>query len=73
MAVKYTIAFGSATLALKSQALLNNNNIRTTVIKTPKNLSSGCGYSIWGYGDVSKITAVLDQNNIKYKAVTEEK
>lgn len=68
---KYTIAFGSVTIAIKAQSILNNNGIKTEVVRTPKNLSSGCGYSLMGYGDASKATSVLDKHGIKYKAVME--
>ncbi len=68
---KYTIAFGSVTIAIKAQSVLNKNGIGTEVVRTPKNLSSGCGYSIVGHGKVSDVTGILDRNNIKYKAVME--
>ena len=68
---KYTIAFGSVTIAIKAQSVLNRNNISTEVVRTPKNLSSGCGYSIVGIGRISDVIDILDKYNIKYKAVME--
>lgn len=69
---KYTIAFGSVTIAIKAQSVLNNYGIRTEVIRTPKNLSSGCGYSLTGYNDASTAIKTLEKAGIKYKAVMEE-
>ena len=71
MTGKYTVAFGSVTIAMKAQTLLNHNGIRTSVVRTPKNLSSGCGYSLSGYGEVSMTASILERNGIKYKAVME--
>lgn len=45
--MKYTlIAVSSITYAMKAKRLLNGMGYYCEIEKTPKNLSSGCGYSI---------------------------
>ncbi len=68
---KYTIAFGSVTTAIKAQSVLAKNSISTEVVRTPKNLSSGCGYSLVGYGDILRATEILDRHRLVYKSVME--
>lgn len=68
---RYTIALSSITYAIKAQNLLKYEGINTEVIRTPKNLASGCGYSIAFYGDVEKVIEVLNRNNISQKGIME--
>ena len=68
---RYTIAFGSVTLAMKAQSLLNAYGIRASVIRTPKNLTAGCGYSLTGFGDISAAADILDRGGVRYKAIME--
>lgn len=70
---KYTIAFVSVTTAMKAQIVLRANEFYATVARTPRNLASGCGYSVTVAGDVERALAVLEQHGIKYKAVMENK
>lgn len=68
---KYTIALSSITFAIKAQNLLKYEGIKTEVIRTPKNLASGCGYSIVLYGSVEKALEVLEKNHINQKGIME--
>ena len=43
---KSLIAVSSITYAMKAKKLLNNMGLYCEIQKTPKNLGSGCGYSI---------------------------
>ncbi len=70
---KYTIAFASVTTAMKAQIVLRANEFYAAVARTPRNLASGCGYSVTFAGDVERALAVLEQHGIKYKAVMEIK
>lgn len=70
---KYIIAFGSVTVAMKAQTALLSNGIKSDVIRTPKNLASGCGYSLAVGADAGKAIDILENKDIKYKAVMEIK
>ncbi len=70
---KYTIAFASITTAMKAQSVLRANDFLPEVTRTPRNLASGCGYSVTVAGDLETALAVLEQHGIKYKAVMESK
>lgn len=65
------IAMTSITYAQKAKKLLNAQRIYCEIQKTPNDLFSGCGYSIRIKDDVSRITAILRANGIKYKDTAE--
>lgn len=67
--MKYLIGMTSITYAVKAQKLLNSKGYRCDVISTPKTVGSGCGYSLSVRDDPRMITALLRENNIKYKEV----
>lgn len=68
---KYTIAFSSVTVAMKAQSVLRNAGYRTDIIRTPKNLASGCGYSLIFQGDINAVTDILERKGIKFKSIME--
>ncbi len=70
---RYTIAFVSITTAMKAQNILRANDFYSEVARTPKNLASGCGYSVTVTGDLETALSVLEQHGLKYKAVMEIK
>lgn len=57
----------SITYAMKAKTVLNSKGIRCDIIRTPKNISSGCGYSIRVFGDKNDILQILKQNGVKWK------
>ncbi len=61
------ITMTSITYALKAKAYLNNKRIYCEIEKTPKNIGSGCGYSIRIKDDPNYIISLLDSNNIPHK------
>lgn len=68
--MKYTlIAVSSITYAMKAKRLLNGMGYYCEIEKTPKNLSSGCGYSIRVKDGSDVITGILKNNGIEYKAL----
>lgn len=69
---RYTIAFSSVTLAMKAQSVFRSERIRAEVIRTPKNLASGCGYSLVFDGDIEAALNILENKGIKYKAISEK-
>lgn len=69
---RYTIAFSSVTLAMKAQSVFRSEGIRAEVIRTPKNLASGCGYSLVFDGDIDAAINIMENKGIKYKAISEK-
>ena len=69
---RYTIAFGSVTVAMKAQSVFRSEGIRAEIIRTPKNLASGCGYSLVFDGDIDAAINIMDNKGIKYKAISEK-
>lgn len=69
---RYTIAFSSVTLAMKAQSVFRSEGIRAEVIRTPKNLASGCGYSLVFDGDIDAALNIMENKGIKYKAISEK-
>ncbi len=65
---KAIIALTSITYAMKAKNILSSMNIRSEIIRTPKNLGSGCGYSIKADGEPEKIIEILEGYGIKCKA-----
>ena len=61
------IALSSITYAMKAKRLLNNMGYYCEIEKTPKTLSSGCGYSISVKDDSDIITSILSKNGIQHK------
>ena len=68
---KYIISFVSVTTAMKAKAALRGCELYAEVARTPRNLASGCGYSVTVAGDIGTALACLERNGLKYKAVTE--
>lgn len=58
------IAVSSITYAMKAKRLLNNMGYYCEVEKTPKNMSTGCGYSIRVKDDPEMISGILTKNGI---------
>ena len=69
---RYTIAFGSVTVAMKAQSVFRSEGIRAEIIRTPKNLASGCGYSLVFDGDIDAAINIMENKGIKYKAISEK-
>ena len=58
----------SITYAYKAKALFDRNGIRCDVVRTPKNLGSGCGYSVSVRASAETAAALLDKNRIPHKS-----
>lgn len=66
--MRYTlIAVSSITYAMKAKRILNNMGYFCEIERTPKNLASGCGYSVRVRDDPEMISSILDKNNITIK------
>lgn len=68
---RYTITFSSITIAMKAQSVFRSEGIRTEIIRTPKNLASGCGYSLIYDGDLETAMYILENRGIKFKSIME--
>lgn len=68
---KYTAAFPSVTLASKAKYVLETAGYEARLIRTPKTLGSGCGYSVVTNANAAAITSLLEQYGINYKAISE--
>lgn len=68
---KHIVAFASVTFASKAKALLNKAGITAEIIRTPRNIAGGCGYSVTAAAPAEKITKILEDNNIPYKSISE--
>lgn len=66
---KRYIAMTSITYAMKAKTLLNEKKFYCEIERTPKNLGTGCGYSIVVKADPQEVAAVLSQNRIPYKEI----
>ncbi|MCD8006492.1 MAG: DUF3343 domain-containing protein [Oscillospiraceae bacterium] len=66
--MKYTLlAVSSITYAMKAKKLLNGMGIFCEVTKTPKNLSSGCGYSVRIRDNPDYVVGILEKSGIAVK------
>lgn len=64
---KILIQMTSITYAMKAKDLLNQKRIYCEIEKTPKNIGSGCGYSIRIKDSKNYILKILDENKIPHK------
>ncbi len=58
---KYIISFVSVTTAMKAKAALRGCELYAEVARTPRNLASGCGYSVTIAGDIETALACLER------------
>lgn len=68
---RYTITFSSVTIAMKAQRAFRSEGINTDIIKTPKNLASGCGYSLVYSGELEAAMDILEKRGIHCKSIME--
>lgn len=68
---KTLITMTSITYAMKAKTLLNRRRIYCEIEKTPKNIGTGCGYSIRIRGNKDEIIQFLDENNIPHNEAYE--
>ena len=66
---RYIFAFPSVTIALKAQTVLRRKGISADVIRTPKSLVVGCGYSVSAAADPGVTAELLEAEGITPRAV----
>lgn len=59
----------SITYAMKAKRLLEDKGIYCDIVRTPKNLGTGCGYSLSVRKDPRDIIRILEQNGIPHKNI----
>lgn len=64
---KILITMTSITYAMKAKNLLNSMGVYCEIERTPKNLGTGCGYSLRVHDNADKIIGILDENKIPHK------
>ena len=64
---KTIISLSSITYAIKAKNLLNSYGLNCEIVRTPKNLGSGCGYSIKTNKKPTDILPYLDSAGIRWK------
>ncbi|MBQ8378141.1 MAG: DUF3343 domain-containing protein [Oscillospiraceae bacterium] len=64
------IAMSSITYAIKAKKLLISKGLRCEITRTPKNLGSGCGYSIRVFNPTDDILRILEGAKIKWNDYT---
>ncbi len=57
----------SITYAMKAKNLLNGMGMYCEIERTPRNIGTGCGYSIRVKGEPDKALGILDANKIPHK------
>ena len=70
---KYIFAFPSVTIAIKAQTVLRRKGIPAEVIRTPKSLAVGCGYSVSAAADPGIAAELLEAEGIVPRAVGKPK
>ena len=66
---KSLIAMTSITYAMKAKNLLNSLKYYCEIQRTPKDLGTGCGYSIAVTAPPAETTAILEKERIPFRNV----
>jgi ribosomal protein L7Ae-like RNA K-turn-binding protein len=62
---RFYILFPSYTEGMKLESILRKNNIKYTIVPTPRQLSVSCGISImYNEEDGHKIIKLIDENDV---------
>lgn len=64
---KSMIVMTSITYAMKAKTLLNSLGMYCEVVRTPKNLGTGCGYSIVVKNDPDEVISILNDRRIPHR------
>ena len=66
---KTLLAMSSITYAMKAKEILNSKGLYCEIERTPKNLGSGCGYSVRIKSDVKEAEEILKKYGITVKGI----
>lgn len=66
----YIVSFNSTHHAIRTDKLLEENNIKSTTLPTPREITASCGISIrFLQEDLDNLISVLKDNSIEFKGI----
>lgn len=66
----YIVSFNSTQYAMRADKLIRENNITSTTLPTPREITASCGISIRFLNeDLDKVNSILKDNNVEFKGI----
>ena len=66
----YIVSFNSTHHAIRTEKILNENNIRCTTLPTPREITASCGISIrFLFEDIEIVKKLLNTTDVDYKGI----
>ena len=66
----YIVSFNSTQYAMRADKLIRENNITSTTLPTPREITASCGISIrFLKEDLEKVSSILKDNSVEFKGL----
>ena len=66
----YIVSFNSTQYAMRADKLIRENNITSTTLPTPREITASCGISIrFLNDDLDKVSSILKDNSVEFKGI----
>ena len=66
----YIVSFNSTQYAMRADKLIRENNITSTTLPTPREITASCGISIrFLKEDLEKVSSILKDNSVELKGL----
>ena len=66
----YIVSFNSTQYAMRADKLIRENNITSTTLPTPREITASCGISIrFLKEDLEKVSSILKNNSVEFKGL----
>ena len=66
----YIVSFNSTHHAIRTEKILNDNNIRCTTLPTPREITASCGISIrFLFEDIENVKNLVESSEVDYKGI----
>ena len=66
----YIVSFNSTQYAMRADKLIRENNITSTTLPTPREITASCGISIrFLKEDLDKVSSILRDNSVEFKGI----
>ena len=66
----YIVSFNSTQYAMRADKLIRENNITSTTLPTPREITASCGISIrFLKEDLDKVSSILKDNSVEFKGI----
>ncbi len=66
----YIVSFNSTHHAIRTEKILNENNIRCTTLPTPREITASCGISIrFLFEDIEVVKNLVGTSEVDYKGI----